>query len=774
LKRNRLIALITAAAILAVTVFTAILLRISVERRRVFHPAQRDADVPRELPAPEEWTTLLTRSSGDELIEILETIERQHPNLYERWSLAYLHGRALAELGEEREAPVKLRPFLAESHPWRDLALYHVASVSNEEEASRMRRTIIEQYPGSVHFDDAIDEEIEYLASLNEIAPAQALADQIMPAASTSRRRDIVARIVEQLIEHGRIDDAQSRGLQLLRGSTNDEAAGRVSRALDEADAHEGMPVEDLALLASSFSHHREYARAIDLMQRILRAGHSDERQFALGRSLYGKEDFEQARAVYERGAALTSNAEWKSTFLLHASRAAQLRGDDAAGERLMTAAIAVKGTFPATKAAVTQRIRLRLQQNRAQEAAGDLAFLRRIAGNERAYLDGALAYAVGMIARGNDDAALRALESVPRTLLQERDEAEFAYWRGRALERSDPVAALDAYLVPLRSEAVTQFTTFARERIAATPMRPALAAALRTRDDEVERLMAQEEWDLARRVQTDRLVLTIDDVDTQIERLTSIYRRLPEYRQVQELSLDSLPRFPIPGNDPSGLLMAMGLHDEALPAIEERYELRTMEGALNRAWAMYLAGELRASIHAVEVMMRSVPDGFRFELLPRIVQQLLYPQYFYPIIEARAQEHGADPRLLLSLMREESRFDPRARSQAAARGLLQFIITTARDIGRAIGLVELSPQDLYDPAVIIQLGAKYVGELSEEFEGDPYRIAASYNAGPKQAALWSRMQAAPGNDYFVTAINFDETKNYVHKVMGSYGRYAH
>jgi soluble lytic murein transglycosylase len=123
--------------------------------------------------------------------------------------------------------------------------------------------------------------------------------------------------------------------------------------------------------------------------------------------------------------------------------------------------------------------------------------------------------------------------------------------------------------------------------------------------------------------------------------------------------------------------------------------------------------------------------------------------------------------------MREESRFNPRAKSQAAARGLLQFIITTARDIGRDVGLVDIAPEDLYDPRVIIRLGAKYVAELLEQFEANRYKAAGAYNAGPQQVALWSRLQPAPGNDYFLTAVNFDETKHYVRKVMNSYERYS-
>jgi soluble lytic murein transglycosylase len=170
---------------------------------------------------------------------------------------------------------------------------------------------------------------------------------------------------------------------------------------------------------------------------------------------------------------------------------------------------------------------------------------------------------------------------------------------------------------------------------------------------------------------------------------------------------------------------------------------------------------------------MKRVPTDFHPDLLPLVVRQLLYPRYFFDAIAGDAKKFEADPVLLLSIMREESRFNPRAKSQAAARGLLQFIITTARDIGRDVGLVDVSPEDLYDPRVIIRLGAKYVAELMEQFGGNRYAAAAAYNAGPKQVALWLRLQAAPGNDFFIAAINFDETKHYVRKVMNSYARYS-
>ncbi|MCU1246525.1 MAG: hypothetical protein JWN02_2435, partial [Acidobacteria bacterium] len=94
-----------------------------------------------------------------------------------------------------------------------------------------------------------------------------------------------------------------------------------------------------------------------------------DELLFSIGRSYFGDEKFAQAQQVYLRGAGETRDPRWKCTFLFHASRAVQLQGDDANAERLMTEALAVPGHFPATTAALTQRIRTRLKHNRAGEA---------------------------------------------------------------------------------------------------------------------------------------------------------------------------------------------------------------------------------------------------------------------------------------------------------------------------------------------------------------------------------------------------------------------
>jgi len=299
------------------------------------------------------------------------------------------------------------------------------------------------------------------------------------------------------------------------------------------------------------------------------------------------------------------------------------------------------------------------------------------------------------------------------------------------------------------------------------------LAQELAIRDAQVASLVAAKNFAAAKQAATDRVLLSPDNSGPQLARLEDIYRQLPPYHTVLELAPLPYPSLAnVDAGDRGALLMALGLFDEAADDIPRRYGLHPLRNALSQSLALNRGSASRASIYAIEVLMNGVPDDYVPELLPMSVRQLLYPRYFYEFIDEDAKKFGSDPTLVLAIMREESRFNPRAKSEAAARGLLQFIITTARDIGREVGLVDLTPEDLYDPRVIIRLGAKYVATLSKRFEGNRYKAAASYNAGPNQVALWSRLSPAPGDDFFLSSINFDETKDYVRKVMNSYKRY--
>jgi soluble lytic murein transglycosylase len=784
-KRVAIPLIAVAAVVLLAAIVAIIVMRQRAPRHRVFRaaPAETRPKPPSaELHPPNEWSeqfrSLEASGRWPELAGLLDRIAKTNGSEYARWSLAYLHARALIENNEPADATLKLAPFLTAGNPFRDLALYHQAEIDDARgdhaAASRNRQALIFAAPSSLNRDQAIDDESEHL-SRGGPKPLIDFATKLFPTASTSRRRDLTARIVESTLRAGDTNGALARGMPLLQAGTLDDASDRASRALDQPSLVARMNGPQLLLMGESMQNHRHFDRAVALLSAALRAmpQRREDLTFAIGRSYFGNEQFPQAQQTYLRGAASTAVPKWKATFLWHAARAAQLQGDDRTAKALMTQVLALPGRFDATGPAVTQRIRTRLKQRRFAEAAADMAFVQKNWPRDHTLVEASLAYALGMLGAGNNGAALITLNSIPRNLLDKFEPYEIDYWRARALESSNPPAAFAAYRNVLRATQPTHFAYFARQRLDAPAMQPKLQQALATRDAEVARLIAAGNWIVAKQVATDRILLSSSNHVAELKRLAGIYQHLPEYANILNLHAEGFPQFPLTNPDRASLLMAMGLYDEAADDIPHRYPLRPLKSALTQSLALNRGNASKESIFAIEVLMSSVPRDYVPELLPLSVRQLLYPRYFYDYISEDAKNFGADPTLVLAIMREESRFNPRAKSEAAARGLLQFIITTARQIGRDVGLLDVDPEDLYDPRVIIRLGAKYISTLSKQFANDHYNVAASYNAGPKQTALWSRLAPAPGDDYFLSAINFDETKQYVRKVMNSYKRYV-
>jgi soluble lytic murein transglycosylase-like protein len=115
-------------------------------------------------------------------------------------------------------------------------------------------------------------------------------------------------------------------------------------------------------------------------------------------------------------------------------------------------------------------------------------------------------------------------------------------------------------------------------------------------------------------------------------------------------------------------------------------------------------------------------------------------------LIADAAQRNGVDPSLLKGLIRQESNFDPGARSGAGATGLTQLMPATAAGLG--VG-------DTTDPAQAIEGGAKYLRQQLDRFGGDEAKALAAYNAGPGAV------------DRFGGVPPYAETQGYVQKVLG-------
>jgi len=151
-------------------------------------------------------------------------------------------------------------------------------------------------------------------------------------------------------------------------------------------------------------------------------------------------------------------------------------------------------------------------------------------------------------------------------------------------------------------------------------------------------------------------------------------------------------------------------------------------------------------------------------------------------LIARQASIYRVDPDLVWSIIYEETYFSPWKNGKDGEIGLMQVTPTVGREWATETGMRELQTQMANDPQALlrdpernIQIGCWYLEKIYEQFRDAPEaetRMVAAYNAGPKQVALWQRLAPRPGDEYFVASINFDETRDYVRKVMGSYKQY--
>jgi soluble lytic murein transglycosylase-like protein len=132
----------------------------------------------------------------------------------------------------------------------------------------------------------------------------------------------------------------------------------------------------------------------------------------------------------------------------------------------------------------------------------------------------------------------------------------------------------------------------------------------------------------------------------------------------------------------------------------------------------------------------------------------------------------NVDPRFVLSIMRQESGYNTRARSAAGARGLLQLTIDVANKYMKGAGIERVTEEDLYRPEVNIPVGVEYLSQLFRMFPDLPEAVAASYNGGEDNVERWVRRAVHKDNGVFAAEIGFAESKDYAMKVLANYRAY--
>ena len=157
---------------------------------------------------------------------------------------------------------------------------------------------------------------------------------------------------------------------------------------------------------------------------------------------------------------------------------------------------------------------------------------------------------------------------------------------------------------------------------------------------------------------------------------------------------------------------------------------------------------------------------------VPRVFWELFYPLGWRAELNDVGGRAALDPIFVAAVVREESSYDPRARSRVGARGLMQLMPDTARQLARERGLPFVDGDAMLDePAANLALGSAFLAGLVKEF-GEPRLAVAAYNAGPRACASGGRPGATDDVEVWVELIPFDETRVFVRRVMLAWEEY--
>ncbi|MBY0576096.1 MAG: lytic transglycosylase domain-containing protein, partial [Gallionellaceae bacterium] len=150
----------------------------------------------------------------------------------------------------------------------------------------------------------------------------------------------------------------------------------------------------------------------------------------------------------------------------------------------------------------------------------------------------------------------------------------------------------------------------------------------------------------------------------------------------------------------------------------------------------------------------------------------LRYLAPYRDAMRAHIRESGLEEAWVYGLMRQESRFATAAKSNVGAAGLMQIMPATARWIAKKLGLKKFKQSLIHQVDTNLRLGTYYMKTVLSSLDGSPVLASAAYNAGPGRARQWRGDVPLEGAIYAET-IPFDETRDYVKKVMSNTVHYA-
>ena len=152
--------------------------------------------------------------------------------------------------------------------------------------------------------------------------------------------------------------------------------------------------------------------------------------------------------------------------------------------------------------------------------------------------------------------------------------------------------------------------------------------------------------------------------------------------------------------------------------------------------------------------------------------QRLFYPIPHFELVQEESGKYNIDPYLIMAMMRVESKFNENAQSSRGASGLMQIMPETAKWIAQELKVEDYHEDMLRKPETNITFGIWYMNHLIREFDGNIVAALAAYNGGQTNVRKWINTGVWSGKYEDQDDIPFQETRNYLYKVITDYKIY--
>ena len=172
---------------------------------------------------------------------------------------------------------------------------------------------------------------------------------------------------------------------------------------------------------------------------------------------------------------------------------------------------------------------------------------------------------------------------------------------------------------------------------------------------------------------------------------------------------------------------------------------------------AAYLAHQWQWHDYAI----RTIAKGNYFDDLT-----VRFPTPFDSLVNKYSAQRKLDSAFVYAIIRRESAFNEQARSPVGARGLMQLMPATAKQMAKILKLKSPRRQDLNTPSFNINLGSRYISDMLKIFKGHRALASAAYNAGPHRVKRWLPEDNELPADVWVDTIPFTETREYVRAIL--------